>query len=144
VTGGQAVKLGIWPDNRQNNRLIFHPSLSDTALEINSTLYLLTRLVLTVSIGHSCSTPPYLALFNIFIGSAPNRVLIQPMRVLLMCLWSRGRVHDRAKQDDEHLPRPIQTDSNLRALDGAIALSPQPYRLIFTLLRATGCAPTRC
>jgi integrase/recombinase XerD len=43
-----------------------------------------------------------------------------------------------AKQDDEHLPRSIQTDSDLWALDGAIARSPQPYRLIFTLLRETG------
>jgi integrase/recombinase XerD len=43
-----------------------------------------------------------------------------------------------AKQDDEHLPRPIQTDTDLHTLDGAISRAPQPYRLIFTLLRETG------
>jgi integrase/recombinase XerD len=43
-----------------------------------------------------------------------------------------------AKQDDEHLPRPIHTDADLHAVDGAIARFPQPYRLIFTLLRETG------
>lgn len=43
-----------------------------------------------------------------------------------------------AKQNDDHLPRPIQVDADLRALDTAIACAPQPYRLIFTLLRETG------
>src|SRR5581483_6087602 len=43
-----------------------------------------------------------------------------------------------AKQDDEHLPRPIHADADLQVLDGAIARAAQPYQLIFTLLRETG------
>jgi integrase/recombinase XerD len=42
-----------------------------------------------------------------------------------------------AKRDDEKLPRPIKR-SDLPALDKAIAAAPQPYRLIFTILRETG------
>jgi integrase/recombinase XerD len=42
------------------------------------------------------------------------------------------------KREDEHLPRPIRAKGDLKALDGAIAASPQPYRLIFTILRETG------
>jgi integrase/recombinase XerD len=36
------------------------------------------------------------------------------------------------------LPRPIREQHEQRALDAAIAAAPQPYRLIFTLLRETG------
>jgi integrase/recombinase XerD len=36
------------------------------------------------------------------------------------------------------LPRPIRELQEQRALDAAIATAPQPYRLIFTLLRETG------
>ena len=36
------------------------------------------------------------------------------------------------------LPRPIREQQEQRALDAAIATAPQPYRLIFTLLRETG------
>ena len=36
------------------------------------------------------------------------------------------------------LPRPIESDADRRAVDALIAASPQPYRLIFTLLRETG------
>lgn len=43
-----------------------------------------------------------------------------------------------AKHDDTHLPRPIRTADELKALDAAIAAAPQPYRLIFTILRETG------
>jgi integrase/recombinase XerD len=42
-----------------------------------------------------------------------------------------------AKRDDEKLPRPIRR-SDLKALDKAIVAAPQPYRLIFTILRETG------
>jgi len=37
-----------------------------------------------------------------------------------------------------HLPRPIREQHEQRALDAAIGTVPQPYRLIFTLLRETG------
>ncbi len=47
------------------------------------------------------------------------------------------------KREDEHLPRPIRSDEDLRALDVAIATAPQPYRLIFSILRETGCGPTK-
>jgi len=40
-------------------------------------------------------------------------------------------------RDDEKLPRPIKR-GDLPALDKAIAAAPQPYRLIFTILRETG------
>ncbi|NNJ10895.1 tyrosine-type recombinase/integrase [Chloroflexales bacterium ZM16-3] len=43
-----------------------------------------------------------------------------------------GRYHS------EHRPRPIVSESERRALDAAIIASPQPYRLIFTLLREIG------
>jgi integrase/recombinase XerD len=43
-----------------------------------------------------------------------------------------------AKREDEHLPRPIRIKDDLKALDTAITASPQPYRLIFTILRETG------
>jgi integrase len=36
------------------------------------------------------------------------------------------------------LPRPIREQHEQRALDAAIARTPQPYRLIFLLLRETG------
>jgi len=36
------------------------------------------------------------------------------------------------------LPRPIREQHEQRALDAAINVAPQPYRLIFTLLRETG------
>lgn len=38
----------------------------------------------------------------------------------------------------EHHPQPIANETELRALDQAIAAAPQPYRLIFTLLREIG------
>jgi integrase/recombinase XerD len=38
----------------------------------------------------------------------------------------------------EHRPQPIASEAERRALDTAIANSPQPYRLIFTLLREIG------
>ncbi|GIV90866.1 MAG: integrase [Chloroflexus sp.] len=38
----------------------------------------------------------------------------------------------------EHRPQPIANEHELRALDQAIAAAPQPYRLIFTLLREIG------
>lgn len=40
-------------------------------------------------------------------------------------------------REDEKLPRPIKR-GDLGALDHAIATAPQPYRLIFTILRETG------
>jgi integrase/recombinase XerD len=43
-----------------------------------------------------------------------------------------GRYHT------EHRPQPIVSETERRALDAAIAASPQPYRLIFTLLREIG------
>jgi integrase/recombinase XerD len=43
-----------------------------------------------------------------------------------------------AKADDEHLPRPIRTIHDRKALDVAIAAAPQPDRLMFTILRETG------
>ncbi len=36
------------------------------------------------------------------------------------------------------LPRPIREQHEQRSLDAAIAAAPQPYRLIFTILRETG------
>jgi integrase/recombinase XerD len=36
------------------------------------------------------------------------------------------------------VPRPIREQQEQRALDAAIGVAPQPYRLIFTLLRETG------
>jgi integrase/recombinase XerD len=42
-----------------------------------------------------------------------------------------------AKRDSEKLPRPIKR-GDLKALDKAIVAAPQPYRLIFTILRETG------
>ncbi len=36
------------------------------------------------------------------------------------------------------LPRPVRGEEDLRALDAAMASAPQPYRLIFTILRETG------
>lgn len=38
----------------------------------------------------------------------------------------------------EHRPQPIVSETERRALDGAINAAPQPYRLIFTLLREIG------
>ncbi len=38
----------------------------------------------------------------------------------------------------EHRPQPIASEHDLRALEQAIAAAPQPYRLIFTLLREIG------
>jgi integrase/recombinase XerD len=38
----------------------------------------------------------------------------------------------------EHRPQPIVSEAERRALDVAIAAAPQPYRLIFTLLREIG------
>lgn len=38
----------------------------------------------------------------------------------------------------EHRPQPITNEAELRALDQAIAAAPQPYRLIFTMLREIG------
>jgi hypothetical protein len=39
------------------------------------------------------------------------------------------------------LPRPIRQYGERRALDAAMATAPQPYRLIFTILRETGLRP---
>jgi integrase/recombinase XerD len=36
------------------------------------------------------------------------------------------------------LPRPVQHQSDLAAIDAAITVAPKPYRLIFTILRETG------
>jgi integrase/recombinase XerD len=46
-----------------------------------------------------------------------------------------GRAPLRGRQ---RLPRPIREQYEQRVLDAAIATSPQPYRLIFLLLRETG------
>ncbi len=43
-----------------------------------------------------------------------------------------------ARYHAEHRPQPIANESERRALDAAINASPQPYRLIFTLLREIG------
>jgi integrase/recombinase XerD len=43
-----------------------------------------------------------------------------------------------ARYHAEHRPQPIANETERRALDNAIAGSPQPYRLIFTLLREIG------
>jgi site-specific recombinase XerD len=43
-----------------------------------------------------------------------------------------------ARYHAEHRPQPIASEAERRALDGAIANSAQPYRLIFTLLREIG------
>jgi integrase/recombinase XerD len=43
-----------------------------------------------------------------------------------------------ARYHAEHRPQPIASEAERRALDTAIAASPQPYRLIFTLLREIG------
>lgn len=43
-----------------------------------------------------------------------------------------------ARYHAEHRPQPIASEAERRALDGAIAGCPQPYRLIFTLLREIG------
>jgi integrase/recombinase XerD len=37
-----------------------------------------------------------------------------------------------------HLPRPIPRQTDRDVLDSAVAAAPQPYRLVFTLLRETG------
>lgn len=56
----------------------------------------------------------------------------------------RGYVtHNPVEQIDgrlptEHRPQPITNKAELRALDQAIAAAPQPYRLIFTMLREIG------
>jgi integrase/recombinase XerD len=41
-------------------------------------------------------------------------------------------------QQDRRLPRPIRSQQERKALDAAIAAAPQPYRLIFMILRETG------
>ncbi|NTU80675.1 MAG: hypothetical protein HGA45_15080, partial [Chloroflexales bacterium] len=38
----------------------------------------------------------------------------------------------------QRLPRPIESSTDRTALEQAIAAAPQPYRLLFTLLRETG------
>ncbi|WP_255603695.1 tyrosine-type recombinase/integrase [Oscillochloris sp. ZM17-4] len=43
-----------------------------------------------------------------------------------------------ARYHAEHRPQPIASEAERRMLDAAIAASPQPYRLIFTLLREIG------
>ncbi|NTU82090.1 MAG: tyrosine-type recombinase/integrase [Chloroflexales bacterium] len=43
-----------------------------------------------------------------------------------------------ARYHAEHRPQPIASEAERRALDTAIASCPQPYRLIFTLLREIG------
>lgn len=43
-----------------------------------------------------------------------------------------------ARSHAEHRPQPIADEGELRALDAAIAACPQPYRLVFTLLREVG------
>lgn len=39
---------------------------------------------------------------------------------------------------DRRLPRPIQRQSDQNAIDDALRVAPQPYRLIMTILRETG------
>ncbi len=46
-----------------------------------------------------------------------------------------GRTSARS---DRRLPRPIQQQSDQDAIDNAIRSAPQPYRLIFIILRETG------
>lgn len=46
--------------------------------------------------------------------------------------------HINSRIPTEHHPQPISNETELRALDQAIANAPQPYRLIFTLLREIG------
>lgn len=43
-----------------------------------------------------------------------------------------------ARHHAEHRPQPIASEAERRALDAAINACPQPYRLIFTLLREIG------
>lgn len=60
--------------------------------------------------------------------------------------WAVGKGHTPqnpvdqvgARYHAEHRPQPIASEAERRALDSAIATSPQPYRLIFTLLREIG------
>lgn len=42
------------------------------------------------------------------------------------------------KRSDVLLPRPIRSADDVRAIDAAIGVTPQPYRLIIILLRETG------
>ena len=53
-------------------------------------------------------------------------------------LADRAPLHGRRR-----LPRPIREHLERRVLDAAIGTAPQPYRLIFTLLRETGVGPSR-
>ncbi len=43
-----------------------------------------------------------------------------------------------ARSTTRRLPRPVQRDTDRKALDAAIRAYPDPYRVIFTLLRETG------
>lgn len=43
-----------------------------------------------------------------------------------------------AKRSDVLLPKPIRSADDLKAIDATISITPQPYRLIMTLLRETG------
>ena len=55
-------------------------------------------------------------------------------------LCERNPLVDREPQraSTRRLPRPIRSTSDLDAIDAAIAQAPQPYRLIFTIVRETG------
>ncbi|GAC1547756.1 MAG: tyrosine-type recombinase/integrase [Herpetosiphon sp.] len=46
--------------------------------------------------------------------------------------------HYKVRSITRRLPRPIRQHNDLEAVDAAIGAAPQPYRLIFTLLRETG------
>lgn len=55
-------------------------------------------------------------------------------------LCERHPLADRenSRPDTRRLPRPIRSSTDLDAIDAAIAQAPQPYRLIFTIVRETG------
>lgn len=54
-------------------------------------------------------------------------------------LCERNPLGGRAPARTDHrLPRPIQRQTEQDAIDDAIRVAPQPYRLIFTILRETG------
>ena len=43
-----------------------------------------------------------------------------------------------APRSDRRLPRPIRSDTDRQAVERAIAVAPQPFRLVLTILRETG------
>lgn len=55
-----------------------------------------------------------------------------------LCATNPLADREPTRRTTRRLPRPVRSTSDLALIDEAIATAPQPYRLIFTILRETG------